>query len=140
VLYNDDLFLDPDIFKKYTMLIKLLKGKLHRGTVTDSQLEYPGSIAIDPVLLDAAGMLPYEKVLIADVDNGNRLETYTVLGKPNSGEISILGAAAHRIKKGDTIIIMAFALCTPQEAADLVPKVVVLDKSNNIVDLPNRKS
>lgn len=122
------------------MQMTLLKGKLHKGTVTDSQLEYPGSIGIDPALLKAADMVPYEKVLVVDLENGNRLETYTVAGEPNSGEISILGAAAHLINKGDRVIIMAFGQYTPQEADELVPQVVVLGQDNKIIDLPNAKS
>ena len=118
------------------MLIKVLKGKLHRGTVTASRLEYPGSVAIDPVLLEAAGLVPYESVLIADLDNGNRLETYAVAGKRDSGEISILGAAAQLIKKGDLVIILAFAYCTPEEASGVSPKVVVLGPGNKILDHP----
>jgi aspartate 1-decarboxylase len=115
------------------MLIKVLKSKLHRARVTDAKLQYPGSIEVDESLLWSAGIMPYESVLVADVNNGNRFETYAVPGEPGSGRIVVLGAAARLVKPKDTIIILAFAYCTPEEAAQLVPKVVVLDENNRIV-------
>jgi aspartate 1-decarboxylase len=115
------------------MLVKVLKSKLHRGRVTEARLHYPGSIAIDEALMEAAGIAPYEAVLVADLDNGNRLETYVVPGKRGTGEIVILGAAARLITAGDIVIIMAFGLCSPEEAAKSKPKVVVLDENNKIV-------
>ena len=115
------------------MLIKVLKGKLHRGTVTDSKLHYPGSVAIDPVLTEAAGIATYETVLIADLNNGNRLETYVVPAQRGSGRIDILGAAAQLIKKGDLVIVLAFGYCTQDEAREVKPKVVVLGEGNRIV-------
>lgn len=114
------------------MFVKLLKSKLHRATVTETKLHYPGSIAIDSALMDAVGILPYEVVLVADLDNGNRLETYVVPSKANSGRIVMLGAAAHLIKTGDLIIIMGFGLFTPEQARDFKPKVAVLDENNRI--------
>jgi len=115
------------------MFVKVLKSKLHRARVTDTKLHYPGSIEVDEALLHAAGMLPYESVLIVNLNNGNRMETYVVPGRADSGRIVILGAAALLAKPGDVIIIMGFAYCTPEEAAALVPKVVVLDENNKIV-------
>lgn len=115
------------------MLIKVLKSKLHRGRVSEAKLHYPGSIEIDENLMWAAGIVPYEAVTVADVNNGNRLETYAVPGEPGSGRIVVLGAAAQLIKTGDVIIIFSFALCTPDEAEGLVPKVVVLDEHNRIL-------
>jgi aspartate 1-decarboxylase len=115
------------------MLIKVLKSKLHRARVTDSKLHYPGSIEIDENLMWAAGIVPYEAVAVADVTNGNRLETYAVPGEPGSGRIVVLGAAAHLIKPKDVIIIFSYALCTPDEAGELVPRVVILDEDNRIV-------
>jgi aspartate 1-decarboxylase len=115
------------------MLIKVLKSKLHRARVTDAKLHYPGSIAIDENLMKASGLVPYEAVTVADLNNGNRLETYVVPGEPGTGRIVILGAAAQLVKPKDIIIIFAYALCTPQEAKKLVPKVVVLDEDNRIV-------
>jgi len=115
------------------MFIKLLKSKLHRARVTGAKLHYPGSIRIDSDLLEAAGILPYEFVLLADIDNGNRLETYTVPAKAGSRQIEILGASAHLIGKNDTIIIMGFGYFTPEEAREHKPKVIVLDENNKIV-------
>ncbi len=115
------------------MLIKVLKSKLHRARVTDSKLHYPGSIEIDEDLIKAAGLIPYEAVTVADLNNGNRLETYVVPGEAGAGRIVILGAAAQLIKAKDIIIIFAYAHCTPEEAKELVPKVVVLDEKNRIV-------
>ena len=118
------------------MFIKMLKSKLHRATVTDAKLHYVGSIYIDSVLMEAAGILPYESVLISDLTNGNRLETYAVPAEANSGQIVVLGAAAHLIKTGDLIIIFSFAYCTPEEARAHRPKVLVLDENNKIKTSP----
>ncbi len=115
------------------MLVKILKSKLHRAKVTDAKLHYPGSMAIDSALMEAAGILPYESVLVADVDNGNRLETYVVPTEAGSGEIVILGAAAQLIKPKDIVIILGFGYVTPDEAKDFKSKVVVLDENNNII-------
>ena len=118
------------------MLIKVLKSKLHRAHVTDAKLHYPGSIEIDENLMWAAGIVPYEAVTIADLNNGNRLETYAVPGEPGSGRVVILGAAAQLVKPKDIIIIFIFAYCTPEEASELAPKVIVLDENNRIVEPP----
>ena len=114
------------------MFVKLLKSKLHRATVTDAKLHYPGSIEIDSTLMEAAGILPYESVLVADLNNGNRLETYAVPAEANSGEVVILGAAARLVKPKDIIIIFSFGYYTPDEARKLKPKVIVLDENNKI--------
>ena len=114
------------------MLIKMLKSKLHGATVTDTKLHYPGSIAIDSALMKAADIRPYESVLVADVNNGNRLETYAVPAEANSGKIVILGAAARLIKKKDIIIILGFGYYTAEEGGRIKPKVVILDKNNKI--------
>lgn len=116
------------------MFVKVLKSKLHRATVTDSKLHYVGSIYIDSVLMEAGGILPYECVLIADINNGNRLETYAVPAEANSGRIEILGAAAQLVKTGDLIIIFSFAYCSPEEAKELKPRIVILDENNKIKD------
>jgi aspartate 1-decarboxylase len=116
------------------MLLKMLKSKLHRARVTETRLHYPGSILIDSALMKAAGILPYEGVLIANLTNGNRFETYAVPAPANSGQIIVLGAAARRAKKNDIIIIFSFAYCTPAEARKLKPKVVILDKRNKIIN------
>ncbi len=114
------------------MLLKVLKSKLHRARVSDTKLHYPGSIEIDESLIQAAGILPYESVLIANLNNGNRFETYVVPGEAGSGNVVVLGAAAQLASPGDIVIIMAFAYCTPEEAARIAPKVVVLDEKNRI--------
>ncbi len=115
------------------MFVKLMKSKLHRATVTETKLDYPGSIAIDSALMETAGILPYESVLVADINNGNRLETYVVPADANSGKIIILGAAAQLIKLKDRVIIIGFGFFTPEEAKEHKPKVVVLDENNRII-------
>jgi aspartate 1-decarboxylase len=114
------------------MFVKILKSKLHRARVTNAKLHYPGSIAIDSALMEAAGILPYESVLIADLNNGNRLETYAVPAKAGSRKIKVLGAAAQLVKPKDIVIIMSFGFFTPEEAKEFKPKVVILDENNNI--------
>jgi len=114
------------------MFIKVLKGKLHRATVTDTKLHYPGSVAIDSKLMEAADILPYEFVMIADLNNGNRLETYAIPAEPGSGEIIILGAAAQLVKPKDIIIIFSCVFVTPEESRKIKPKVVLLDANNKI--------
>lgn len=110
----------------------MLKSKIHRATVVQSELDYVGSITIDSELLKAAGIEEYEKVQIADVDNGSRFETYTIAGETGSGMICLNGAAARCVNKGDKVIIMAYAEMTPQEAKHFQPKVVFVDDKNQI--------
>jgi aspartate 1-decarboxylase len=114
------------------MFVKILKSKLHRARVTETKLHYPGSIAIDSALMEAAGILPYESVLIADLNNGNRLETYVVPAEAGSKQIVVLGAAAQLIEPKDIVIILAFGFLTPEEAGQFKPKIAVLDENNNI--------
>ena len=114
------------------MFIKLLKSKLHRATVTDAKLHYPGSIEIDSELMRAADIAPYEAVVIADLNNGNRLETYAVPAQADSGKVVILGAAARLIKPKDIIIIFSFGYYTPDEAGKIKAKLIVLDENNKI--------
>jgi aspartate 1-decarboxylase len=116
------------------MFVKILKSKLHRARVTEVKLHYPGSIAIDSVLMEAADILPYESVLIADLNNGNRLETYAVPAEAGSGQIAVLGAAANLVKPKDIVIIMSFGFFTPEEAKEFKPNIVVLDENNNIAN------
>jgi len=119
--------------KSEIMFVKLLKSKLHRARVTDAKLDYPGSIAIDSALIEAVGLLPYESVLVADLNNGNRLETYVVPAEAGSGQIVVLGAAARLIQVKDIVIILSFGFFTPEEAKKFKPKVVVLDENNKII-------
>jgi aspartate 1-decarboxylase len=114
------------------MLIKVLKSKIHRAIVTDAIIDYPGSIGIDSALMEAAGIVPYELVLVADITNGERLETYVVPEPAGSGRVTILGAAAKLMKKNDLVIVMGFAYLQPAEARHMKPKVVVVDEKNGI--------
>ena len=113
--------------------MKLLKSKIHRARVTETKLHYPGSLAVDSQLMDAAGLLPNEFVLVADIDNGSRLETYVVPAPAGSRQIVILGAAARLVNPKDIIIILSFGLFTPDEAKKHKPKIIVLDEENKIV-------
>ena len=115
------------------MLIEMLKGKIHRARVTQAELNYVGSVTIDRTLMDAAGILEYEKVQIADVDNGERLVTYVIAGEAGSGVICLNGAAARCVSTGDKVIIMAYAQVTPEEAQSFKPKVVFVDDANRPV-------
>mgnify|MGYP001094394328 FL=1 len=115
------------------MLIEMLKGKIHRARVTQAELNYVGSVTIDRTLMDAAGIFEYEKVQIADVDNGERLETYVIAGEAGSGVICLNGAAARCVSTGDKVIIMAYAQVTPEEAQSFKPKVVFVDDANRPV-------
>lgn len=112
------------------MLVKALKAKIHRGRVTAATIDYPGSIGIDEELLNAAGIMPYEEVLLANVTNGERVETYVIPAPAGSGEINVLGAAARLFSPGDIVIIMNFAYYTPEEMKELKPKVLVCDEDN----------
>ena len=112
------------------MTLEILKGKIHRATVVQAGLDYVGSITVDADLLDASGILEYEKVQIVDINNGQRFETYTIAGERGSGMICLNGAAARCVSTGDKIIIMAYASMTPEEAKDFHPTVVFVDDSN----------
>jgi aspartate 1-decarboxylase len=114
------------------MLIKVLKSKIHRATVTDALIDYPGSIGIDAALMEECGIVPYELVLVADVTNGARLETYVVPEAAGSGKVAILGAAAKLMRKGDKVIVMGFAYLEPADARHFRPKVVTVDELNGI--------
>ena len=111
------------------MNITLLKSKIHRAVVTQAELDYVGSVTIDSLLMREAGIVEYEKVQIADVDNGNRLETYVIAGEEGSGIICLNGAAAKLVSVGDKVIIMAYADMTQEEAKTHEPTVVFVDDS-----------
>lgn len=117
------------------MKLSMLKGKIHRATVRQAELDYVGSITVDPELMEAAGILEYEKVVIVDINNGSRFETYTIAGEPGSGMICLNGAAARCVSQGDKIIIMCYAEMTPEEAKEHKPKVVFVDDNNKITRL-----
>ena len=116
------------------MQIKLLKSKIHRAKVTDANLEYEGSIAIDSDLMKAANIQSYEKVHVLDITNGARLETYVISAPENSGEICINGAAAHLIKPEDKVIIVAYCSMDNEEALNHKPTIVHVDSNNKIIN------
>ena len=119
------------------MQLTMLKGKIHRAVVKQAELNYVGSITIDPKLLEAAGILEYEQVQIVDVENGNRFETYTIDGEPGSGMICLNGAAARQVQVGDHVIIMAYCQMDTNEAKEHKPKVVFVDEDNHISRVSN---
>jgi aspartate 1-decarboxylase len=114
-----------------TMLIEVLKSKIHRVTVTESNLNYIGSITIDSLLMEAAGIIAGERVYIVDNNNGERLDTYVIPGEPGSGMICLNGAAARKVQPGDIIIIMSYAAMTPEEARTFKPSVIFPDTATN---------
>ena len=105
------------------MTVQLLKSKLHRIRVTEANLDYEGSLTLDPDDMEAVGILPYEKILCADVENGNRFETYAIAGRRGSHVCCLNGAAAHKGKVGDRLIVMSFGMFTSEEAAVWQPRV-----------------
>jgi len=111
----------------------MLGGKIHRAIVTEACIDYPGSITIDKKLMDRADILPYEKVLIANLNNGSRIESYAIPGIPGSGVICLNGGAAKHGKVGDIVIILTFVVLTASEAKKHKPKVVFVDFQNHIV-------
>lgn len=115
------------------MYLTLLKGKIHRATVTGCDLHYEGSITIDPALLQTANILPYEQVDVLNINNGARFTTYAIKGKkPGSGEIVINGAAARLVQKGDLVIICAFGRMEEKDAKKHKPKIVMVDAKNRV--------
>ncbi len=117
------------------MMITMLKGKIHRAVVKQAELNYVGSITVDPELMEAAGILEYELVQIVDVENGNRFETYTIAGERGSGMICLNGAAARQVQVGDHVIIMCYAQMSPEEAKDHKPYVVFVNGENRITQV-----
>ena len=115
------------------MTVTMLKGKIHRAVVKQAELNYVGSITVDPELMEAAGIYEYELVQIVDVENGNRFETYTIAGEPGSGMICLNGAAARQVQVGDHVIIMCYCQMSPEEVKEHKPKVVFVDDENKIV-------
>lgn len=113
------------------MTIEVLKSKIHRVTVTEARLDYIGSITVDCDLLDAAGIIPGERVFIVDNNNGERFDTYTIAGERGSGVVCLNGAAARKVQPGDIIIIMSYARMTPDEARTFKPSVIFPDTETN---------
>ena len=112
----------------------MLKSKIHRARVTDANVDYEGSIALDPALMEAADILPYEQVQVLDVDNGARLTTYAIEGQPGSGEVIINGAAAWLVQKDDTVIILAYEALNEEAARTAKPRLVYVNDRNGIVE------
>lgn len=114
------------------MQIQILKSKLHRASVSDASLDYEGSLTIASDLMDIVGLVPHEKILVSNLANGNRFETYAIPGKPGSGSIVLNGATAHLGKPGDKLTIMSFAWIDGPRAASWVPKTITLGDRNQI--------
>ena len=121
------------------MLVQFLKSKIHGAKVTDAQIHYTGSITIDSHLMEKAGILPFEKVLVVSLESGERLETYAIEGKRGKGEICINGAAARKILKGESIIIMSFAVLDKDEAKKHTPLIIHVDSKNRAIKEQNKK-
>ena len=110
----------------------MLKGKIHRATVTEADLDYRGSLTLDENLMDAVGFKEYEKVQVLDITNGNRIETYIIQGERGSGMVCINGAAAHLIHVDDLVIILSFCQLSHEESLSHNPKIISLDKDNRV--------
>lgn len=121
------------------MYITLFKSKLHRATVTEADLNYVGSITIDQDLLEQADILPGEKVQVVDVNNGQRFETYTIVGERGSGIVCVNGAAARLVQKGDKVIIIAYAMMDRNEALNFKPRVLILDDDNQVQEVKDHE-
>lgn len=119
------------------MFVTMFKSKIHRATVTEANLNYMGSITIDRDLMKAADILPNEKVQIVNNNNGSRFETYVIPGEPGSRVICLNGAAARLVQPGDTVIIIAYAMMTREEASTFTPTVVLVDRDNRITEIRN---
>lgn len=117
------------------MFRKMLKSKIHRATITGADINYEGSISIDPALIRAAGFREYEAVNIWNITNGQRFETYVITGRENSGDMCINGAAARLVSPGDKIIIASFSYYLEEELKKFTPKVIFVDDENNISEV-----
>ena len=115
------------------MLIKMLKGKIHRATVTDANLDYMGSLSLDEDLMDSAGLNEYEKIQVLNITNGNRLETYIIKGERGSGKVCINGAAAHLVHKGDLVIIVSYCQLSNEESKYHQPQIVYVNADNQVL-------
>lgn len=111
----------------------MLKSKIHRATVTHSDLHYVGSLTLDPDLMQAADILEHEQVAVLDIDNGARLETYTIAGVRGSGQVKVNGAAARLVHTGDTVIVVTYAQYDREELKDYAPRVVHVDRRNAVI-------
>lgn len=119
------------------MLLDIFKSKIHRVKVTQAELNYVGSITIDANLLDAANILEGEKVQIVNLNNGERLETYTIRGERGSGTVCLNGPAARKVQVGDTVILISYAQMTPEEAKAYSPTIIFPDENNRLPNFSN---
>ncbi len=117
------------------MLRKILKSKIHRVTVTETNLDYEGSITVDETLMQAAGILPFEQLRIANLRTGDRFETYVIPGEPGSGTICVNGAAAHKAAPGDLVILFQYVYLDPEEVKSHRPRIVHVDEKNRITGM-----
>ena len=115
------------------MKLTMFKGKIHRATVTEADLNYEGSIGVDEDLLDAAGIFPYERVDVLNINNGERFSTYTIPMPRGNGDITINGAAARLAQKGDRVILIAYCQANEDEAKNIQPKIVLMGDNNQII-------
>ena len=115
------------------MQLTLLKSKIHRATVTGASLDYEGSLTVSADLAELVGLIPYEKILVSNLNNGQRFETYAIFGEPKRGIIELNGATAHLGKVGDRLTIMNFGRYTPEETALHSPRIAVLNEKNEVV-------
>ena len=118
----------------------MLKGKIHRAHVTGADINYEGSITLDPVLMDAADILPFEQVHVLDITNGARLQTYAIEGRRGAGEVVINGAAARMIGEGDLVIVLAYHTVSEEDARSLRPRLVYVDGANRIMRVADERS
>ena len=114
------------------MLRLMLRSKIHRATVTDANLEYEGSLTVDPVLLEKASILPYEQVSVSNLNNGERFETYVIPGKPGSGEMVLNGPTARKGVKGDKVTVFCYEYFNEDELKTYKPKIVLVDENNRV--------
>ena len=117
----------------------MLKGKIHRAHVTGANIDYEGSITLDPELMDAADILPFEQVHVLDITNGARLQTYAIEGGRGSGEVVINGAAARMVGEGDLVIVLAYHAVSEEEARSVRPRLVYVDGANRIVRVAHER-
>ena len=113
----------------------MLKGKIHRATVTESDLDYMGSLTLDEDIMEAAGFKEYEKIQVLDITNGSRIETYIIQGEKGSGQVCINGAAAHHIHPGDLVIIVSYCQISDEEYRLHHPKIVLVDEENRVISI-----
>lgn len=115
------------------MIIEMLKGKIHRATVTEANLDYMGSLTLDEDLMDAAGLKEFEKIQVLNITNGSRLETYIIQGEKGSGKVCINGAAAHLVHKGDLVIIASYCQISDEESKYHQPQIVYVNADNRVL-------